>query len=124
MATPENPFRKKLTEAQRRQVVEDVRGGLQIERAAEKYGISSAAVWNLVYRAAFRELVSEAGLPGLKPQEYLQHRANNPNTDGKATPPGKELNLGAIAEAARAAAAALQRLANLAPPPQAPPLTT
>jgi hypothetical protein len=124
MATPENPFRKKLTEGQRRQVVEDVGGGLQIERAAEKYGISSAAVWNLVYRAAFRELVSEAGLPGLKPHEYLQHRANSANANGAATPPGKELNMGVMAEAAQAAAAALQRLATVIAARQAPHLTT
>jgi transposase-like protein len=122
MAAPESPYRQKLTEAQRAQVVDDVRGGQQIERVAEKYGISSASVWHLVDKAAFRELAREAGLPPMRPHEYLRHRAKSaangtPGTGGAPNTPGQV----SVAEAARAAARALQRLADAAAPGSATP---
>jgi len=114
----QNPYRQKLTDAQRARVVDEVRRGVQIQRVAEKYGVQSASVWNLVYKAAFRELVMEAGHPGMKPQEYLRHHASSrnsngpPSTEASADSESRGMNAGAITEAARAAASALERLAE------------
>jgi transposase-like protein len=120
MATAENPFRHKLTEAQRVQAVNEVRGGQQIETVAKKYGISSSSVWHLVDRTAFRELVREAGLPPMGTHEYLRLRAQGADsgttgTGSTAKAPGQV----SVAAAAREAARALDRLADAAAPKSA-----
>lgn len=116
-----NPFRQKLSEEERRHLVADVGRGLRVSHAAEKYGITTAAAWNLVNKEALRLLFVDAGFPGFTPDRYLREKTLIEST--MAALPQKTTSLepapsgcsveesGSLGTAARAAAAALQRLA-------------
>ena len=119
---PENPYRQKLTQDQRRLLVDDVRSGLPVSRAAEKFGITPAAAWNLVNKAALHELLGSAGMPGIGGDEYLRQVGGVEGGRGvpleprpkQGRPPSMAASERSLIEAALAAAAALERFAHLA----------
>ena len=126
MTQHDNPYRQKLTEEQRRQLVADVGGGLSVMRASEKYGITPAAAWNLVNKEALRQLLASAGLAGLSTAQYLRGRATQGDArealtaaegddeDRVAAFRGLNGRGDSLSAATVAAAAALERLAHAA----------
>ncbi len=118
----DNRFRPKLDEKARRALVEDVAAGMDLNRAAEKYGVQPPSAWNLVIRAALRLAMKELDLPGMRADEFLRHRAAGQATSGSTpsdgTPPADhDVGPGgpaSLAEAALRAATALRRLADAA----------
>lgn len=106
---------------ERRSLVHDVAGGLPVSRAAEKYGISPAAAWNLVNREALRLAFADLGFKGYSADKYLQEVASNEATLASLpqSRPSQDTSGDAqlprlLVDAARAAAAALERLAQAA----------
>jgi hypothetical protein len=114
-------FRPKLDDKQRRALVQEVAAGLDVNRAAEKYGVQPPSVWNLVIRAAFRDAMRDIGLPGMRADEYLRLKAATEALVGNAAggAPSQHDTSNAelvrrLKEAAAKAAAALQELATAA----------
>lgn len=120
----DNRFRAKLDDRTRRALVEDVAAGMDLNRAAEKYGVQPPSGWNLVIREAFRVAMRDLGLPGMRADEFLRHRSGGRATGGSVPsyggrPADQDVGAGgatSLAEAALQAAAALQLLADAARP--------
>lgn len=116
MGGNESPFRHKLNDAERRQVVEEIAAGADVNRAAEKFGITPSSVWSLVYKAAHLKAMRELGLH-LRADEYLRFDADAQVTSSKlgATDHGAaQVGAAPLASAAMEASAALRRLADAA----------
>lgn len=112
-----NPYGPKLTEAQRRELVEEVRHGKSVSRASADFGIATATGWYLVKEAALRLLLAQVGRPGVSADDYLRlmvvpvssHAVDRGSEVRGRSTGTSEPDVAAVAAAATAAARALER---------------